>query len=134
MSSVDILAPTVYSLHMTNTQTDSPTVLDITGHDGIAGQISYTATVQYGDEAPGAVTFVGSIYDGPIVMVLPSGVQTFVSTGVTDRIGRSLTLRWVRRFFGACEQPSNNHSGDIIAVYRGRPYAEIMCGYHASQL
>ena len=119
---------------MTNTQTDSPAVLDITGRDGIAGQISYTATVQYGDEAPGAVTFVGSIYDGPIVMILSSGVQTFVSTDVTDRIGRSLTLRWVRRFFGVCEQPSNNHSDDIVTVYRGRPYAEIMCGYHASQL
>lgn len=66
---------------------------------GVAGQVSYTATVQHhGEEKTDTVTFVGSAYGGPVVMVLPSGMQSFVSD--PGRFGE-FGEQWVRRF---CEE------------------------------
>lgn len=79
--------------------TTTPTVSNVKRHAGIAGQFSISATVQHDGEPADTITFVGSVHGGPIVMVLPSGAQTFVSTGVTDRIGSTLSESWVRAFF-----------------------------------
>ena len=76
-----------------------PDVLSIKRQAGIAGDYSLTASVQYPGEAPSSVTFIGSTYGGPIVMVMPAGQQVFVSQRVTDRIGSTLTPDWVRAFF-----------------------------------
>lgn len=62
---------------------------------GIAGQVAYTATVQYAGEEPHDVTFVGSNYGGPVVMVW-GGVQYFVTD--PDRFG-DFGEEWVRRFY-----------------------------------
>lgn len=68
-------------------------------HGGIAGQVAYVARVKYHGEPAESVTFVSNIYGGPIVMRTASGIETFVSLDVTDRIGTELTSAWVRRFF-----------------------------------
>lgn len=47
----------------------------ITLHKGIAGQLCVTATVDHGD----TVSFYGSVYGGPVVMVTPSGLESFVT-------------------------------------------------------
>lgn len=57
---------------------------------GIAGQYSLTATT---DDGP--LTFVGSVYGGPVVMITPSGMQTFVTD--PGRFG-DFGEEWVRRF------------------------------------
>ena len=77
----------------------APTVLSVKRRNGVAGAFELVASVQYLGESPESVTFVGSAYGAPIVMVLPSGLQTFVSRDVTDRIGSELTPEWVARFF-----------------------------------
>jgi hypothetical protein len=76
----------------------SAKVSKIHKHTGIAGQFEISAVVEYEGEAQQTVSFVGSVYGGPIVMVTPYG-QTFVSASVTDRIGSQLTPAWVERFF-----------------------------------
>jgi len=83
---------------MTNT-TDRPEIGHITRETGIAGQFSLTAAVRYPGEGFESVTFVGNVYGGPIIMILPSGTQTYVSREVTDRIGAELTKEWIARFF-----------------------------------
>lgn len=73
-------------------------VSSITRRSGIAGQISYAATVRYEGEDERTVTFVGSTYGGPVVMLTdaaPDGV--FVSDPA--RFG-TFGPEWVRRFFG----------------------------------
>lgn len=73
-----------------------PEVLNVKKQSGIAGQMSYSATVAYEGEEPSTCTFVGSVYGGPVVMVLPSGAQTFVTdAGRHGEFGPE----WVRRFF-----------------------------------
>jgi len=67
---------------------------------GIAGEYAFSATVAYPDEPASVVTFKGSTFGGPIVMVTdgnPRGV--FVSSRVTERIGAKLDAAWVERFF-----------------------------------
>jgi len=71
------------------------TLSKITRRSGVAGQIAYGVTVTYPGEAPSALTFVGSVYGGPIVMVTDAG-QTFVE--YPARFGR-FSPTWVRRFF-----------------------------------
>lgn len=74
-----------------------PTVRYIRRAYGVAGQIAYTAVVRHpGDPADGAVTFVGSIFGGPVVAII-GGQQTFVDD--PDRFGPRLSPDWVRRFF-----------------------------------
>lgn len=76
---------------------DIPKLATITRHRGIADQVSYSATVTYPGEDPATLTFVGSHHGGPVVMVTPTGTQTFVTD--PDRFG-TFGPEWVRRFFG----------------------------------
>jgi hypothetical protein len=64
---------------------------------GVAGQVSYSVAVTYPGEPASVVTFVGSVYGGPVVMVTASGVQTFVTD--PGRFGEFGPV-WVARFFG----------------------------------
>lgn len=82
---------------------DEPIVTDIKRTRGVAGAFEVSARVQYPGEPVETLRFVGSIYGGPIVMVMPSGTQTFVAQAVRDRIGSTLNPEWVRRFFGPRE-------------------------------
>jgi hypothetical protein len=76
---------------------DVPTLGKIHTGRGPAGQITYAVAVTYPDEPVSIVQFVGSTYGGPVVMVHPSGVQTFVTD--PGRFGK-FGSEWVRRFFG----------------------------------
>ena len=76
---------------------NTPTVENVRRHAGIAGQFSVTADVTYPGEDTSPVTFVGSTYGGPVVMVTPNGAQTFVTD--PGRLG-TFGVEWVRRFFG----------------------------------
>jgi hypothetical protein len=76
---------------------DSPILSRIKRYNGITGQMAYDVTVTYPGETPEPVTFVGSVYGGPIVMVTrgnPGG--TFVTH--PERFG-PFGPEWVRRFF-----------------------------------
>jgi hypothetical protein len=64
--------------------------------NGVAGEVSYSVAVTYPGEETSTVTFVGSIYGGPVVMVGPQGHQTFVSD--PSRFGK-FGPDWVRKFF-----------------------------------
>jgi hypothetical protein len=77
----------------------TPTLGPILRRNGVAGQISYNVTVTYPDEPPRDVTFVGSVYDGPVVMVMPSGVQVFVVNPGRHGAFNAYGARWVYRFF-----------------------------------
>lgn len=75
----------------------SAEVLSVKKTGGLAGQIRYTAAVRYPEEDTSTVSFVGSVYGGPVVMVtegFPEGVF------VTDP-GRFGTFGsgWVEKFF-----------------------------------
>lgn len=81
------------------------TVKTVTRIAGIAGQVAYRVTVQYeGADWSELSTceLVGSeVYGGPVVMVAPSGAQTFVTDpGRFGLFGRE----WVRRFFGGNDE------------------------------
>jgi hypothetical protein len=64
--------------------------MKITKRTGVAGQYSLAA-----DTEDGELTFVGSAYGGPVVMVTPTGHQTFVSD--PGRFG-DFGYEWVERF------------------------------------
>jgi hypothetical protein len=64
--------------------------MEIKRHTGIAGQYSLSTKTEHG-----TLTFVGSEYGGPVVMVSPSGAQTFVSD--PGRFG-DFGKPWVQRF------------------------------------
>lgn len=74
----------------------TPTLGPIRRRNGVAGQVAYTVDVTYPDESPSTITFVGSVYGGPVVMVTPAGHETFVRNA-TD-LG-PFNPEWVRRFF-----------------------------------
>lgn len=74
----------------------SPTITNVKKHAGIAGQFEVSATVTYEGEEPSVARFVGDVYGGPVVMIMPSGVQTFVTD--QGRFGKFGT-EWVKRFF-----------------------------------
>lgn len=74
----------------------SPAVGKVSRLNGPAGQIVCTVTVTYPDEEPRVVSFSGSSYGGPVVMITDAG-QTFVTD--PGRFGEFGT-EWVRRFFG----------------------------------
>lgn len=78
--------------------TTATQVLNVRKTSGCAGQVQYTAVVRYSGEDNSTVSFVGSIYGGPVVMVtegFPEGIF------VTDpsRFG-TFGPEWVRQFFG----------------------------------
>lgn len=72
-------------------------VRKIVKRNGVAGQVEYVATVEYPGEEPSRVSFVGSVYGGPVVMVTESGAQMFVTD--PSRFG-TFGPEWIRRFFG----------------------------------
>lgn len=76
---------------------DQPTIHSVRKSAGIAGQFSVTADVEYPGEPRRALTFVGSVYGGPVVM-RTEGMETFVSD--PGRFG-DFGETWVRRFFDA---------------------------------
>lgn len=71
-------------------------VVSVKRERGVAGQVSYSAAVRYPGETVSIVSFVGSVYGGPVVMVTPSGAQTFVTD--PSRFGE-FGEEWVKRFF-----------------------------------
>lgn len=74
----------------------APALGEITKRNGVAGQISYSVPVIYPDEPTETITFVGSAYGGPVVMVCPDGRQVFVTDpGRHGAFGPA----WVRSFF-----------------------------------
>lgn len=75
------------------------TIHSIRRTNGIAGQFAITAEVSYPGEDKRAVTFTGSTYGGPVVMVTPAMPRgMFVSD--PSRFGEFGT-EWARRFFEA---------------------------------
>ena len=76
-----------------------PEVLRVMRHNGTAGQYAYLALIQYPGEKPETVSFVSSVYGAPVVMVSPSGWETFVDFDVVRRCGGVLDDAWVHRFF-----------------------------------
>jgi hypothetical protein len=76
---------------------EQPDLSQIRRRNGVAGQISYSVDVTYLGETVETLTFVGSVYGGPVVMVSPNGAQTFVVD--PSRFGE-FGPAWVRRFFG----------------------------------
>lgn len=73
------------------------TLTDVTKHRGIAGQYSYEVSYRYDTGASHRVTFVGSEYGAPVVMV-DGTHQWFVSDW--RQYGDTLNVAWVRRFYG----------------------------------
>lgn len=76
-----------------------PIVKSIKRRNGIAGQTQFTAVVQYPDESPMTIAFVGypdPTTTGPVVTISPSGHQMFVTD--PSRFG-PFGEQWVRRFF-----------------------------------
>jgi hypothetical protein len=79
------------------TTDDAPTILSVRKSAGIAGQFSVTARVAYPDEPARDVTFIGSVYGGPVIM-RSDGRETFVTDPA--RFGE-FGEAWVRAFFAA---------------------------------
>jgi hypothetical protein len=75
----------------------APTLGKITRHNGIAGQVAYSVVVTYPGEAPSELSFIGSVYGGPIVMVTPNNLGGVFVMG-HHRFG-TFGPEWVRRFF-----------------------------------
>lgn len=73
----------------------------ITRTNGVAGQISYATVVTYPGEEGGKVSFVGSTYGGPVLMLTP-GCPDGVFVTDPARFGK-FSPEWVRRFFGSSE-------------------------------
>jgi hypothetical protein len=96
------------------TTADAPTIERVRKSAGIAGQYAVTARVRYPGEPARDVTFIGSVYGGPVIMrtEVSRNVSTLeeaqwwetktVETFVTDpaRFGE-FGEAWVRAFFAA---------------------------------
>ena len=70
------------------------TIHSIKRSNGVAGQLQYTAAVQYDDEEPRTVSFIGSQFGGPVVM-RTDRAEVFVSN--PGRFG-PFSEQWVRTF------------------------------------
>ena len=77
----------------------APLVEKVKLHPGIAGQFSVSALVTYPGEPAAPVSFVGSRFGGPVVMVFGEGRQAFVN--YPERFGSFANdpVSWVRKFF-----------------------------------
>jgi hypothetical protein len=71
------------------------TIHSITKTQGVAGQVAYIARVEYENEAQSVVTFVGSEYGGPVVMVTEHAQHFVTDPGRFGKFGP----QWVRNFF-----------------------------------
>lgn len=78
----------------------NPEISNIRRHVGVAGQFSYTVTVQYPEESARRVEFVGSSYGGPVLMRTDTW-EMFVND--PGRFGSDLNPDWIRRFFTISE-------------------------------
>lgn len=68
--------------------------------NGIAGQFSYVAHVVEADNGyPFVVTFVGSVYGGPIFVGLTGGGMERIDSAVIERCGGVLTPEFIRNFY-----------------------------------
>lgn len=76
---------------------NTPTLGPIRKESGVAGQVAYSVAVTYPGETQAVARFVGSVWGGPVVMVMPSGAQVYVTD--PERFG-PFGPEWVRRFFG----------------------------------
>lgn len=74
-----------------------PTVDNLRRENGVAGQIAVSALVTYPDEVPAPLTFVGSVYGGPVTLIDQRGFQYNVSD--PGRFGDTFGVEWVKRFF-----------------------------------
>lgn len=74
-------------------------ILHIKRETGVAGGVAYRVTVRYPDEPASTVVFAGNTagQPGPVVMITPGNVQTFVTD--PGRCGSRLDESWVRVFF-----------------------------------
>jgi hypothetical protein len=77
----------------------NPTLGPILRSNGVAGQIAYSVSVTYPGEDSSVVTFVGSVYGGPVVMQTESNPRGVFVKDV-ERFGK-FSPEWVRRFFSA---------------------------------
>jgi len=77
----------------------TPTITNITKHNGVAGQFSYTATVQYPGEDASRTEFVGSIYGGAPILIMGNGAQVLVRYSHRFTDFSTLNPQWVRDFF-----------------------------------
>jgi hypothetical protein len=78
--------------------TDGPTITDprIVDRGGM-GHATISTTVTYPDETPAVAAFVGIPGQrGPVVMLMPSGAQTFVTDPGRHGV---FGVAWVRSFF-----------------------------------
>ncbi len=80
-----------------------PTITNIKRHNGVAGQFSYTATVQYEDEDTSRIEFVGSVYGGSPILVMDNGAQVYVRPSGRFTDFSILNPQWVRDFFKTVE-------------------------------
>ena len=77
----------------------TPTLGKIRKVPGIAGQYGYTVEVTYPGEAPNTVTFIGSAYGPPVVMITPGNPDGTIVT-LPERFGK-FGPSWIRLFFGS---------------------------------
>ena len=76
-----------------------PRITNIKRHNGVAGQFSYTATVQYEDEDKSRIEFVGSTYGDSVILIMGNGAQIFVRPSGRFADFSTLNPQWVRDFF-----------------------------------
>lgn len=78
--------------------TTTPTLGPIRRESGVAGQFALVVDVTYPGEPTRTVSFVGSVYGGPVVMIDEHDNQTFVTEpGRFGEFGKD----WVKAFFEA---------------------------------
>ena len=77
----------------------TPIITNIKRHNGVAGQFSYTAGVQYPNEEKSTIEFVGNTFGGGVIMVMGNGAQVYVRPSGRFHDFSTLNPQWVRDFF-----------------------------------
>ena len=83
---------------------NTPTVTNIKRYNGIAGQFSYTANVQYPNEEKSQIEFVGSAYGDAPILIMGNGAQVIVRFSGRFTDFAKLNPQWVRDFFKTNEE------------------------------
>ncbi len=76
-----------------------PTVTNIRRHNGVAGQFSYTATVQYAKEVATRIEFVGNAFGGSPILIMGNGAEVYVRPSGRFADFATLNPQWVKDFF-----------------------------------